>query len=478
MDLKAILAANKAKTERANLPRKPVEIANQDRPYSISETTDQLPPYSAVEPISSSSNVDPQNFVASVTLGKERTLLTPLEQSNKGLISPFLNFDQPLNQIESVSSITDSNATKLYDTKTDKKPNTNPTQIKHKVHTNSTQNLYTNSTQSEHSEVIKNRNYTQTQHKVDTQPNTQKTQSKHKLNTKQTQTEHVSALIGIQRNILLFIFEECKKARSHITEPLSIAHISNSLEIASGSIKTSIARLCEKRFMIINCFKNGRGGWSTYEIPDGIYKELLQMETQHKLHTNYTQSKHKLDTQPNTQPNTSISSSSSYLNIKETTTTELGKEWNFDLAPYNRFGFTSSQLKQLASLGVISANDVEQSLIEFSYDLDNNTLPPIKTNKINFLMGLLRAGHSYVSDGFKNEQDVMIVEMARRASEKRENLIKAKFEAWEAALSDEDRKKLEKKLPTHLMVLHHAHGMSNAEVRNWLFNYYLQITKG
>lgn len=95
---------------------------------------------------------------------------------------------------------------------------------------------------------------------------------------------------------------------------------------------------------------------------------------------------------------------------------EINDEWSFDIAPYSQFGFTKSQIRQLASLNTISASDVEQSLIQFNYDLENNALPFIETNKINFLMGLFRSGSTYVSEGFKNEQEPMIEKMARRAS--------------------------------------------------------------
>jgi hypothetical protein len=348
---------------------------------------------------------------------------------------------------------------------TEDKPNTNPTQSRHKADTNLTQ--------SEHDVVIKNTYQTQTTHKVHTKLNTQKTQTTHKLHTNYTQTTHISTLIGVQRHILLFIFEECKKARSHVTEPLSIQHIASGLEIALGSIKTSISRLCEKQFLKINGYKNGRGGWSVYEIPEIVYKELLQMETQHKLHTNYTQSTHKVHTKPNTQLNTNPSCSSSFKDLK-TTTTGQDDKWNFDITPYAQFGFTKTQIKQLAKSSVISASDVQQSLIEFSYDMDNNALPPIKTTKINFLMGLMWKGQSYVSEGFKNEQDATIEEMARRSRVKKENVAKAKFEVWEEGLSDEERNEIEKKLPTHLIVLHRAHGVNNAEVKKWMFDYYLK----
>ncbi|MBV9575238.1 MAG: hypothetical protein JO149_01300, partial [Gammaproteobacteria bacterium] len=162
------------------------------------------------------------------------------------------------------------------------------------------------------------------------------------------------------------------------------------------------------------------------------------------------------------------------INIK-TTTTELSDEWNFDITPYSRIGFTVSQIKQLASIDVISAAEVEQSLIEFTYDLDNNALPPIKTNKINFLMGLLRSGHSYVSEGFKNEQERTIAEMARRAEDKRKKALDEKFLAWEQELTDLERNEMEKKFPTSLMVLHRTYGIDNIEVRNWMFNYFLNL---
>ena len=204
------------------------------------------------------------------------------------------------------------------------------------------------------------------------------------------------------------------------------------------------------------------------------YHDAARSETDNKLATKWQQTDNKVATEPATELTTSPSSSSSVLNIKETTT-QLSDEWNFDITPYAKFGFMASQLKQLASCGVISAADVEQSLIEFNYDLTNNALPVIKTGKINFLMGLLRSGHSYVSEGFKTEQEALISEMASRAESKRKKLLEDSFLAWEGNLSNEERKEVENKIPLNLRVLFNVHGLSNLEVKNWLFNYYLQI---
>ena len=163
-------------------------------------------------------------------------------------------------------------------------------------------------------------------------------------------------------------------------------------------------------------------------------------------------------TEPNTEPNTSASSSSI---LKNKTTTNLVEVWNFEITLYARFEFMPSHIKQIASFGIISAVDVEQSLIELSYDFDKNVLPIIKTSKINFLMGLLRTGHAYVSEAFRGEQEAIILEMAREAEARPKNLLEAKFEAWEANLSNEDKKEMERQPPITGPVEEHPELLSN-----------------
>ena len=301
---------------------------------------------------------------------------------------------------------------------------------------------------------------------------TNRVQSGSELSTKILFAE----LTGLQREIIVYLSHECKKTRTKVTEPLTIEYLTNSLKRTYDAVKTTIKRLEKKGCLIRVKFKNGRGGWSQYEIPENLYHEVIQWETGYKSGTNRVQIGYKVGSELGTEPGTNVSSSSS-LSIKETTTTELSPEWGFNITPYARFGFTTTQLKQLASLNIISTMDVEQSLMEFSYDLDNNALPPIKTTKINFLMGLLRSGHSYVSEGFKNEQEAMIAEMAKRAEGKRKKLLEERFIAWEGGLMDEERKVIKDKLPLRLMSQYHAHGMGSEEVRSWLFNYYLQMEK-
>jgi predicted transcriptional regulator len=123
-----------------------------------------------------------------------------------------------------------------------------------------------------------------------------------------------SSLVGLQRAIMLFMYNECKMARSKTTESLTLEHISMALKTSKGCIKTTIQRLESKGFIERVIFKNGRGGWSKYSIKDLLFQELLQHESSNKATANWQQIDNKQVAQPITQPTTSSSIvSSSYI---------------------------------------------------------------------------------------------------------------------------------------------------------------------
>ncbi len=181
----------------------------------------------------------------------------------------------------------------------EEKLNTNITQTEHKTDTNWIQTghkLDTNWIQIEQRHSNFKPLKTQTEHKLNTQLNTT-------FDTNRIQTEHkphtnclISTLIGLQRKVLFFIYNSCKKSRSNTSEPLSVEYVSSFINIKEGSVKTTLSRLIEKKILVRSTFKNGRGGWSSYEIPEAIFKELILLETEQKLNTNYIQTIYKLNT--------------------------------------------------------------------------------------------------------------------------------------------------------------------------------------
>lgn len=440
MDLAEILKKTKAKSERVTTTRRPPSIATEDRPYSIADSKlfqpidDQI---SNPETNLFNSSIEGMNYPNASIINSENIL-----QNTVGIVK------------ETVNKVVTNRK------QTDNKPITNQEQIGNKSQIKSQQ-------PEDNAEHI-NENHQQSDSITGNNVATIRKQTENKLAT----NIPFSELVGLQREIIILVCHECKNSRSRTTEALTLEYISVALKRSAGAIKTTIQRLEKKGCLIRMAFKNGRGGWSKYELPDSVYHDVLRSETANKLTANWQQIDNKVMLPPITQPTTSTSSSS-ILNIKDTFTL-LDDEWNFDITPYAKFGFMISQLKQLASLGVISAMDVEQSLIEFNHDLDNNAPPQMNKSKLNFLMGILRKGQCYVSETYRNEEEAIILDMAKRKEEKRKKLLEEKFVVWEGSLNDEERKMIENKFPLPLRVMLRAHGISNSEVKNWLFNYYLQ----
>ena len=162
----------------------------------------------------------------------------------------------------------------------------------------------------------------ETQNKVRTQlrtePRTNLEQTQNKVGTKAT----LSSIVGLQRRIVVFVFEETKSSREKVTAPISIQNLAESCKTTSMAAQVTIRRLEKKGVLLRGEYKNGRGGWTRYELPNDLFQELLQQETQNKLRTNLEQSWNKLRSQPRTELRTSPSSSSSILNIYKTTTSE------------------------------------------------------------------------------------------------------------------------------------------------------------
>ncbi len=350
-----------------------------------------------------------------------------------------------------ILSITEQNQ------KTGHKSNTNRTQTAHKSDTQPD----TNRAQIGHKSNIFSSGQKETGHKSDTQPDTHsdtnRTQTAHKPDT----NLRFSSLVGLQREVAIFIYRACQFVRAQVTDPLTLEHISASLKIRIGSAKTTLRRLEEKEILERVEFKAGRGGWSKYRLPESIFREMLQHETGHKLDTNRTQTGHKSDTQPDTQPDTSLSSSSSSIdfeNFKTTTTGEpklfedgrvqLSPDWSaIDTSPLIEIGFAQTHLIQLAKYSKLSVVEVQDSIYFFAFDLKRNGKGrEIKGPPVNFFMGILRKGLPYAApenyESPEAEARRHYLESKRRIEEQRQaeerELRDLEFAEWRRGVSQEE----------------------------------------
>ena len=259
-----------------------------------------------------------------------------------------------------------------------------------------------------------------TRDKVETQPETQVGTKWRQTRDKLETFAEFSSLVGLQRTLVIFLYGSCKAARSYETEKLSIEHIAKSCETSVSSAKKTLQRLEQKNFLQRVKFKDGRGGWTIYELKNEVFQDLLRAETEDKLGTKWRQTEDKVGTQLETQPRTtSPYSSSSNLNIN-TNTIELPEN-------LRRFGISPTNLQNLINSGKATQDVVERSLAALSFDVEHG-----KTGSLaNILFGVLGTGREYISQKYSESlQKELDAELARiqQTEESQKKLAETKLQ--------------------------------------------------
>ena len=260
-------------------------------------------------------------------------------------------------------------------------------------------------------------------------------------------------LVGLQRSIVYLIYQECKKARAKITEPLTLEYLSYHTKKDKKTIKTSVYRLIKKGCILRVEYKNGRSGWTQYELPNEIFHELLQSETDNKLVTNWQQSDNKVVSEVVTEPTTNVPSSSSYINK---TTTNLPEEWlciNFE--PIADIGFSANHLQQL--LDKNSPEVVQESIFHFAYSLNHNSKFKNHENPLNLFMGVLRKGNAWIEPNYRSAQEMALAHILElkaaeqaRIKQLQDNAYKISFDEWKSSLSQDEIERIAPKSKSSL----------------------------
>ena len=281
-------------------------------------------------------------------------------------------------------------------------------------------------------------------------------QSSNKLTTEST----FLTLVGLQKRIVLFIYNLCRQQGERTTEAISISNLAFACESTSRASQETIRRLEKKRYIKRKAFKNGRGGWTVYELPDTVYKELFYLETSNKLTTNLQQTPHKLPTELTTELTTtrsSSSSSSSVLDNKTTTTEELKvddknrldlpPEWeSVDFSDLSEIHFGRPQLKQWCDRKYCSAEQAQESIYHFAFYLKHAKKGDIKTGPLNFFMGIMAKQHYFPRpDGYLSPEEVASKQRAEDLKRKCENLKTIEqelydysFDIWFRSLTEDE----------------------------------------
>ncbi len=217
------------------------------------------------------------------------------------------------------------------------------------------------------------------------------------------------SLVGLQRDALIFVFDSCLHFGSKISGPITISNLAASLRTTVAAARKAVQRLEKKGYLLRAEFKDGRGGWTKYALPQGVYSDLLSIKTRAKVEPNISQTRAKVEPQPEPQPEPRLPySSSNDLYNKETTNTAA----EILIIPENlrRFGVSVVNLQNLITAEKTTLEIIQRSLSALSFDVENG-----KTgNLANILFGVLGSGREYISQKYSETlQQELDQELAR-----------------------------------------------------------------
>jgi hypothetical protein len=274
------------------------------------------------------------------------------------------------------------------------------------------------------------------------------------------------SLVGLQRNSLLFIFETCLKNGSKTSSPISSSILAISLKSTVAAVRKATRRLEEKGFLIRSQFKDGRGGWTRYELPKTVYSDLLTLRTSANHEPIMSQSGAKPTPQPTPQPEPSLPSSSRGVFLNNSTTTQNVDNFdsdadalkNFDFSIVREFGITSSTLSRCRELYPTVSTDQLTALTERFGKFMKTTGGKRVQNARGFFISLAeQLSRGIVPlDHIETQDEALMrefVEQAKEAKARRELLEKEAFEfAFEEWVEKLDSKKRDELVPPNSVI--------------------------
>jgi hypothetical protein len=263
----------------------------------------------------------------------------------------------------------------------------------------------------------------QTASKVVAKPIAEVVANQEQTSSKLVANTSFAKLGGIQRNITVFMYQECKRLLSKVTSEISAADLSEIAKSDIGTAKNATIRLIEKCVIRRFEYKDGRSGWTRYELADNIYQEIRERELTGRFIDNREQSSSKVVAEPVAKVvanSSSSSSSSSYKELNTNTGTDSGSPlnesnnlpedwrqiiWSEDT---QKAGFGIGRLKQWWERKYCTAQEAQESIRHF--EAQRKASPAthrINTSPINYLMGVM-ANSKYFSapDGYLSPEDL------------------------------------------------------------------------
>lgn len=258
--------------------------------------------------------------------------------------------------------------------------------------------------------------------------------------------QEIISLSGKQKIIFETIVEICSARNTLLTGPVQTASLAGVAQTTTGTIKTMLMRLIQKKLLIRYPGKNAKGGYVNLGVTSTILDLVKNIKNSNK--NNLFVSDIIIANRYQKDISHEYISSSNY-NI---TTTNLSKrseqiplEWeNINIDPLAHIGFSKTQIKQ-----IIEKNDpgvVQESINHFAFGLENNPKVKKYEDPLNVLMGVLRKGQAWVETDYRSAIEIAqekLFETKRAEIERKKSLeedaYKLALSEWSSGITDQER---------------------------------------
>ncbi|PWU22798.1 MAG: hypothetical protein C5B49_00075, partial [Bdellovibrio sp.] len=303
--------------------------------------------------------------------------------------------------------------------------------------------------------------------------NTEQIPSKHLANTEQTLSKYlaeylanteqelrIDTLAGNERVFLDFVYEQCKETASLQTKKLSSNEVAAALGLVTKDkyrayqhVWNVIHRTTQKGFVRRSDARAGRNGWTVYELPNEVYRQLLAAEklspkylAKHLANASIIINKNKSNINNNTaqkSPNDAADANTAPSSPKvDASQTPTDPQIGVDLSPVAAFGITGKHLYDIAkNKWDIDKNTLQELINRFPILVQS---PDMKATKKELLPRIFMSivkdkakGGECVLDFVETEEDRLIqlqiakMETLKREKEAREKaLMESAFEEW------------------------------------------------
>lgn len=197
---------------------------------------------------------------------------------------------------------------------------------------------------------------------------------------------YLDSIVGRERDFLFYIAYQCQKNGSLNTEPLTSEVLRKDLNHSTDGLKTVIYRLSQKQLIHKKSVKAGRSGWVVFQLSKDLYDQIIS----HKHFFNTLSTHFKLGSKE------SLNGGYNSNELKNLNTITAEEKSHFLIAEnLSKIGIGQKQLGSILNLGVLSFDDVQSSLDQYSYDLSKGKKP-----NLALFFGILRKGSGYISQQY------------------------------------------------------------------------------